>query len=232
MSLVINLRSLNVKFSLITIVCASFGILPYSSIVEANTYNGPTELSSQTFKELIINGPANLNKIKADSLTVKGLFNFSQLKVKGDTEISGPTSGEEGEFANVIIHGSFWGSKIKVANLDVDGDVTIEDFKISGNVNINGPLKAKKGSFNDINAVNTPIALYDVTVNNITVKKDNNKDSNTNAKSDDGNSNEIKLAGNTIVSGNITFESGDGIVFIRDKTAQLKGKIIGGKIKE
>lgn len=207
---------------------AGFGILSYSSILMASTFTGPTDLSSQEFKELVISGTAKLNEIKADSLTVRGPLNFNQLKIKGDTEISGPCSGEEGEFNNLAIHGTFWGSKIKIENLKVDGDVTIEDFKISGNVNINGPLKAKNGSFNDINTVNTPVALYNVQVNNITVKKDhgNTKD---NANEDN---NQIKLAGNTIVSGDITFESGDGIVFIRDKTAQLKGKIIGGKIKE
>jgi hypothetical protein len=89
------------------------------------------------------------------------------------------------------------------------------------------------GSFKDINTVQTPIALYDVTVNNIHVKKDSGWVRADNPKSEGyGQNNEIKLAGKTIVHGNITFESGDGVVYIRDKTAQFKGKVIGGKIKE
>jgi hypothetical protein len=194
-------------------------------MAEATTFNGPTELLSQELKELNINGPARLNAIKADSLKVNGSLYFNELKIKGKTEVSGPCNGEEGEFTNIVVHGPVEVSKIKAESLDVDGPVTIEDFKIKGDVNINGPLKAKNGSFNDLNTVHTPVQLYSVTVNNINVKKDRGHN-----KSD--NANEIKLAGNTVVSGNITFESGDGIVFIRDKTAQLKGKVIGGKIKE
>lgn len=224
-----------VKKTLFTIatIAIAISLLSNSSIIMADTFNGPTELSSQDFKDLNINGPANLSKITADSLTVRGPLNFTKVTVKGKTEIAGPTSGDEGDFKDVLIHGTFWGSKFNMANLHVDGDVTIENFKITGKVTINGPLKAKNGSFNNIETVNTPVALYNVNVNNITVNNNRKKDSDKNTKDDNtDNSNVVKLAGNTVVSGNITFESGNGIVFIRDKTAQLKGKVIGGKIKE
>lgn len=203
------------------IVCAALGMLSHGSIALATTFNGQTELSAQTFKELEINGSARLSEIRANSLTVKGSLDFKRLNVTGDTKVLGACSGEESDFKNLAIQGTFWGAKIRIVNLQVDGEVAIEDFTLNGEVNIKGPLKAKNGSFNNIDAVNAPIALYNVTVNNINVKKDNTN-----------NRNEVKLAGNTVVSGNITFESGEGIVFIRDKTAQLKGKVIGGKIKE
>lgn len=226
--------------ALLPIICA-LGILSYTPITHASTFNGATEISSQDFKELVINGPAKLNQITADSFTNNGPVNFTRLTVKGKTKISGPTSGEEADFEDLTIHGPFWGSKVTIANLYVDGDVALEDFKVKGTVNINGPLKAKNGSFNNINAVYEPVALYNVNVNNITIKdnkikskkgntsKDNNdKDKSTNENEENY---QIKLAGNTVVSGNITFESGNGIVFVRDKTAQIKGKVIGGKIK-
>lgn len=219
----------------LTFVC-TLSMLSYHSVTQATSFNGPTELSDKEFNELKINGPSRLINIKADSLILKGPANFTRIKVKGKSEISGASSGEEGEFSNLTIHGSFWGSKIEAKNLHVDGETALEEFKISDNVTINGPLKAKNGSFNNINAVNAPVALYNVTVNNITVKKrgrdedsDDDKNDNNNGN---GKNNEVKLAGNTVVSGNITFESGNGVVFIRDKTAQLKGKVIGGKIKQ
>jgi len=230
-----KLRFFNIKFSLLTVLYSSLGIFFYNGIVEAEktTFNGPVELSSQAFQELNINGPSTLHAIKADSLAVKGPLDFIKLKIKGKTEISGPCRGEDGEFGDVVIHGPFEGTKIIAESLHVDGTVALEDFKIKGNVSINGPLKAKVGSFQDINTVNTPVALYDVSVNNINVKKDSGKISNDPVNNEGyGKNNEIKLAGKTIVSGNITFESGDGVVFIRDKTAQFKGKIIGGKIRE
>lgn len=223
----------NIKSPFLNVICASLAILTWGFIAEATTLNGPTELSSQEFKELNINGPSTLHAIQADSLTVNGPLNFIKLKVKGKIEVSGPCSGVDGEFLDVVVHGPFEGTKISAENLNVDGPVALEDFNIKGDLNINGPLKAKVGSFKDINTVQTPVALYDVTVNNIHVKKDSGFVSANNPKSEGyGQNNEIKLAGKTIVSGNITFESGDGVVFIRDKTAQLKGKIIGGKIKE
>lgn len=218
------------NFSVMTILLACLGLFPYSTTTLADTFNGPTELSSQEFKELTINGPARLNKIKAGTLTVNGPINFNELKVSGDTKVEGPFSGEDGEFSNLLVRGPFWGSKLKLKNLKVEGDAALEDFSITGNIDVNGPLKVKNGSCHDISSAHTPIALYNVKVNNINVKKnsDTDKSSETNAS----DTNEIKLAGDTVVSGNITFDSGDGIVFIRDKTVQFKGKIIGGKLKD
>lgn len=202
----------------------------YSPITLSTEFKGITELSSRNFKDLKIDGAATLNSISVDALTVTGALNFNQLKVANKTEISGATSGENGRFQDLIIHGTFWGAKIQIENLEVDKETALEDFKITGNTNIHAPLKAKNGSFNNIDSAETPIALYNVTVNNIHVKMKQRSQNNTDENKT--NNNEVKLAGNTIVSGNITFESGDGIVFIRDKTASLKGKIIGGKLKE
>jgi hypothetical protein len=205
-------------------------MLSYSSITLGTDFIGPTVLSAQAFQALNIQGSATLSSITAHTLTITGPLNFKQLQVKNKTEISGATSGENGEFNNLIIHGTFWGSKIQIENLEVDQETVLEDFKISGDTTIDAPLKAKNGSFNNINATETPIALYNVTVNSILVKNKKNKQDSID--NDNTKSNEVKLAGNTVVSGNITFESGDGLVFIRDKTAVLKGKIIGGKLKE
>lgn len=228
-----KLPTFNILFSLFIITCGSLGIFSYSCIARATDFNGPIELSSEKFKELNINGPSTLHAIKADTLTVNGSLNFIQLSVKGKTEISGPCSGVDGEFADAVIHGPFEGTKINSESLHVDGPTALEDFKIKGNVKINGPLKAKVGSFKNIDSVQTPVALYDVKVNNINVPKDSRMNKDDNADNDGyAKNNEIKLAGKTIVSGDITFESGNGIVFIRDKTAQFKGKVIGGKIKE
>lgn len=211
-------------------ICA-FG-LSYIPFTYATTFNGATDISSQEFKELVINGPGKLNQIKADSYINNGPVNFTRLKVNGKTKISGPTSGEEGEFKDLIIHGAFWGSKVKIDNLTVDGEVALEDFQVNGNVNVNGPLKAKNGSFNNINAAYAPVALYNVKVNNITIKKESRKNRNDSSSNENDENNQIKLAGNTKVTGTITFESGNGVVFIRDKTAEFNGKVIGGKIKK
>lgn len=197
-----NIMVLNKK-SLSFSVALMVGML-YSTITFSTHFTGPTELTSQQFKDLTVQGP----------------LNFNGLQVQNKTEIFGPFSGENGVFNDLMVHGTCWGAKIQINHLEVDSETALEDFKVSGNVNIHAPLKAKNGRFNNIDAAQTPIALYNVTVNNITIKGKQN------------DIHEVKLAGNTVVSGNITFESGNGIVFIRDKTAILKGKIIGGHLKE
>lgn len=193
----------------------TLGMLSYSSMTLGTDFTGPTELSSQKFKELNVQGP----------------LNFKKLTVNNKTEITGNCSGENGKFSDLLIHGTFWGSNIQIKNLEVDKETALENFKISGNVNIHAPLKAKNGTFNNINAAEIPIALYNVKVNNIRVSA-KQQDKQSKSKDDNPENNELKLAGNTVVSGDITFESGDGVVFIRDKTAKLKGKIIGGKLRE
>lgn len=221
-------------------------LLSSHSTAFADNFTGPTDLSSKDFKDLNINGNSNLNQISADSLTVKGPLNFSRIKIKGDTNVEGATSGEEADFNNLAVRGSFWATKVEIQNLKVDGEAALENFKVRGKVDINGPLKAKNGDFfKDINAAHTPIALYNVTVDNINVKNSSpgdvdynntSKTGNTSNTNTNGNTNNddnvVKLAGNTVVNGNITFESGNGIVFIRDKTVQFKGKVIGGKIQQ
>lgn len=226
-------KSLPNKISVLSFICIFFLVFPWSFIAEAATENNPVELSTQEYKKLKVSGPTTLHAIRTDSLYVNGSLSFIQVVVNQKAEVLGPCSGVDGEFSDLDIHGPFDGTTIKTGNLTVNGPTAIEDFKITGNVNINGPLKAKVGSFMDISSVQTPIALYDVTVDNIHVKKDSGWVRADNPLSEGyGQNNEIKLAGKTIVYGDITFESGNGVVFLRDKTAQFKGKVIGGVVKE
>lgn len=225
--------TLNMRFPIRCLVFGSLALLACSVIAETTALNGPIELSSQDFETLTINGPATFHAIKADAVSVNGPLDFIKLKVNGKTNVSGPFTGVDGQFSDIIVHGPFEGTKIEADSLYIEGPVALLDFEIKGDVTINGPLKAKVGRFKNINTVQTPVALYDVTVNNINVKKDSGWVRPDNPKSEGyGQNNEIKLAGKTVVLGDITFESGEGVVFIRDKTAQLKGKVIGGKIRK
>lgn len=189
------------------------------SAAQAKTFDGPTTLSSQEFETLTINGPADLDRVKSNTLTVNGPLKFNEVKISAKTEVSGPSKGEEGKFGNVMINGPFEASKVKCDNLVVKGPVSLTKFTINGDTHIEGPLEAKKGTFNDIKSVTPPVLLQDIDIKNITIKKPSN-----------GKDDTLTLSGETTVSGNITFESGNGKVIMKDKDSTIKGKIIGGQL--
>ncbi len=83
------------------------------------------------------------------------------------------------------------------------------------NVKITGPLNAKRSQFKDITVAGASI-LEDVSVDNITFNKDKT----------------LTLSGKTTVSGNITFESGNGEVIIKGDNVKIKGQIKGGELKK
>src|SRR5260221_14188020 len=97
----------------------TIGFLAVNVAFAATTFNGITELSDKTFKDLVINGPATLTKIKADKLTVNGPLTFQEIEVSGNTEFSGPVKGTEAHFENLTVTGSIEADKMSCKNLTV-----------------------------------------------------------------------------------------------------------------
>jgi len=189
------------------------------NFVQAETFYGPADLSSKTYDNLTINGPADLKEIKTNSLNINGPLTFKGLEVKNNTSIKGPTKGKNGTFADLSIAGPLEARKMICNALEVKGPVSLTDFEVKGNAAISGPVAAQKGVFQDLTVYAPEITLKDVMVKNIVVKKlDKHHKKPT-----------IELQGKTIVSGNITFESGDGEV-TQEKGSKIEGKIMGGTL--
>jgi hypothetical protein len=184
----------------------------------AEVFFGNTRLNSNTYEQLTLNGPSDLQDIKTKSLTANGSLRFQNLEVTNEAIFNGSVSGENGIFDRLTIHGALEGRHIIIKTLEAWGPVSLTDSKIEGNVKIIGPLSATKSHLNDITVAGSS-SLEDVSVNNIFFNKKSNKKT-------------LTLSGNTVVSGNITFESGQGEVIVSGDNVKIQGKIKGGELKK
>lgn len=191
--------------------------------VFATTFNGITELTGKTFDDLTINGPATLTDIKAQTLNIHGPFDFKKIDVTKSSDVSGPMRGEEGHFANLSVTGSLEAEKITTETLSVIGPATLKYFTVKGHADIKGPLVSQKGHLQDVTYMSKG-DLTDTTVKNIVVKHNN-------AHADKHEKDVLELKGTTAVTGDITFESGQGEIITEGKDISISGKIKGGVLK-
>lgn len=193
----------------------SFCLLAFSSLTcQAETFNGPTTLEGRSFDELIINGPAELKKVKAKKLTVHGPLKFYEVEISGPTNLLGPAKGKKAIFQDISASGPFKAEKVVIEALKVSGPAHLEEFTVEGQTNIQGPLKAQKGVFGDLiagsKAGGESVSLHDVVAKDVTINR--------------GNQEEIlKLSGETVIRGKITFESGKGKVEEKGKKSPTQG---------
>lgn len=189
--------------------------------VFATTYNGPTNLSNQTLKDVVIHGPAQLTQVKADSLSVMGPLQFSDLQVSQDATVIGAVNNsQKGKFTALKITGPFNAKNIITDSLQVIGPVNVNGIIVSGDTVILGPLNAQNSRFNNITVTAERVNLVNVEVNNIYVKK-----TGTDVKPT------VILSGKTNVVGSIQFESKNGVVSIKGKST-VKGQVEGGETLE
>lgn len=189
-----------------------------SSLIQAETYNGPTELSNKRAKDIVINGPADLKNIEADTLTVKGPSNFENLTVNESSQFFGPVHGENGRLGNLTTKGPISGKNLIVNKLDVRGNVSVTRMEVKQNAEIRGALVAVDSKFRDLTIYADEIILEDVKMGNLLVKSEGTKVQN------------LILKGKTVISGNVTFEGGNGVIVKEGTSAIIKGNLQGGKL--
>ena len=207
------------KHLLIRLACSTLMI----QAAHAQSYVGLTNLEKTALHQAFFVGPTTLKEIKAESLSVIGPLEFHDLKVAKETKITGPVlESDKGIFGPLTVIGPVSAKEIQCAQLDVTGPVTLTDFKVSGATIIIGPLTATQGTFQDLtlSADLLPIILQDVETKNILIKMNKIHEQ----------VQTLRLKGKTIVKGDITFESGEGIIE-KDKGAQIHGKVIGATEK-
>src|SRR5262249_40203523 len=117
----------------------------------ATSYMGPTNLSKETLKEVIIHGPAQLQQIKADSLQVMGPLEFKDLQVAGNTTVIGAVSNSQsGKFNELKITGPFKVKQVEANTLQVIGQVDVDGIAVKGETVVFGPLAARNSKFQNI----------------------------------------------------------------------------------
>lgn len=114
------------------------------------------------------------------------------------------------------------GMKINVKGFcTVNGAAHLHDTKINGATIINGFLSARKSTFGNIISATKNMQLSDCHVSSITIKPHT-----------DSHKNDLQIIelNNTMVTGSITFQQGNGKVIAKNKTV-VKGNIVGGVLE-
>lgn len=168
----------------------------------ANEFNGLVKLENVELKTTRVNGNAEFKNSKFQSLTVNGKLNFKDLTVSGLVKINGTANGKNIECDRLIVYGNLEGYKIKV----------------NGESILVGYFNVYDSVFKELNVHSGKISLTNTSTNNIVIKTLKNKIKQ-----------QLILKGQTIVNGDVIFESGSGEVLL-DSQAKITGQIIGSKV--
>ena len=196
-----------------------FGMLLISS-AHTETFSGPTKLMMRFFDTLTVNGQANLKLVKTQTLTVNGTLTFSSLDVAQNAEINGPLKGNKGKFGDLTVHGPVEVTYVICNKLNVTGPVTASYLEVLDEAVIYGTLTADNSKLHNLTIETENFTLDAVRVDNIVVKSSSASKEQT-----------LILKGKTIISGDITFESGKGIVSVQGSEVQIKGHVKGATTK-
>lgn len=178
-------------------------------------FTGPTDLAFKVFDDLSIKGPAKLKMVKAKTLEVQGPLKFHNLAVAEKAIIKGAMQGDKGKFGPLEIEGFAEIDHVICDTLKVKGAVNANYLDVNKDAAIEGALHVHYGKFQNLIVKGNEITLEDVTINNIIISKNQPPSV-------------IILKGRTLVNGNITFESNDGVVTVENSEVLIKGEIIGG----
>lgn len=172
-----------------------------------------TKHQSDQFKKLSVLGPVELKNTQAKSLQIIGPLIFSNLKVHGETKITGPVEGKDGKFKNLAVTGPIEVITTYCQTLNVVGPVDGSGLHVQEETAIIGPLEAKNSTFKNITVTADTISFENCSANNIFIKTQKYPQT-------------LTLKGETVIAGNIVFESGQGKI-VKDKNVQIHGFIKG-----
>ncbi|MBL0941135.1 MAG: hypothetical protein IBJ00_00135 [Alphaproteobacteria bacterium] len=168
-------------------------------------------------------GFARYEKKNISKVQVYGPAVFEGTTVTETAQISGPMNAEDARFKNLVVNGpcNLKGSFINEAVLN--GPVKVQKVTVTGKIEINGPLKARDSHFKGpISIAARKITFEGSDATNLELRTSRN------AEDKKG---QIVILKNSIISGNITFEEGNGKVFLT-RGSKVKGQVKGGQLIE
>ncbi len=201
----------------------------------AKTVNGDLNLDHANLDHVTVNGNAKLTDSKFQSLHVHGHLKFSQVGIADTLVVNGSAEGnglrcrsakidgalEVDKFTAEKAHisGAFIGNDTIIhQNMTVDGELDGRHMTVDGQAIVHGKLNLENSDFHTIEVSSDYCLLQNTRATHIIFKH---------MKS--GRVQKLILNGQTIISGDIDFETGSGEVIL-DQQAVIKGKITGGKI--
>lgn len=189
-----------------------------SSFAHAEVVNGAASVNEKRLKFLEINGSATFKDLKiADYMKVNGSATGKNLQVK-TLEVNGSLTAKYLIINDMIVSGaaSLREALIK-GSLSVNGSLKCEQIKVQGKTSIAGDLKVSSGEFQDIEIKSDLAEIIRSKANNIVFSNQQVAQK------------ILELKSGTTVSGNVTFKSGKGTVYLYDGS-KIGGTVEGGEV--
>ncbi|MBS0287656.1 MAG: hypothetical protein JSR17_10190 [Proteobacteria bacterium] len=186
-----------------------------------NMQFGNTGLTAVEVKNLHHSGKLLVKKIKVtDGTLVNGFFEAVDSQFNKDTVINGNIDAKTSSFNVLSVNGNVKFNTVVVSGpATVNGKVTAEKSDFKNTLTIHGHLDAKETTFGKkITITNVETDLENCKVTDILVQKSGNE------------AQKLSLKG-TSVSGDITFESGKGVIEQDDKSS-IGGKVTGAQVEK
>lgn len=200
-----------------------------SSIAFAGNISGDIRKEGASLENVRLDGFADLKNMKFHSLAVNGHLRSFDIKIDRRLDVNGSADVRKLKCRNFIIHGSINGESVRAnegivhgtaifsdievrKNIDIYGSLSGKDMKVSGKTNVYGNMSVENSKFGDVQLESETAHFIGTNVRNIVIKASKKHKKQT-----------ITLKGNTIISGSVIFESGNGEI-IMDDTAKILGE--------
>jgi len=172
-------------------------------------------------------GAKTLQNTKLKNFIGYGDIALYDSTVSGTVTVYGDMQTNNVRINDTIIYGSAQLHDTDVKNrLSIYGEAFLINSKVNGDSTIFGTVDTNNTVFRgDITAATSKFTLLDTQTKGITIQKfkdKNKKDKNVNQI--------IRILGKSVINGDITFETGGGIIELGSQ-ATINGKVTGGMLK-
>ncbi len=202
------------------------GNLALDEVKVTGELSGSGELTAKKsrFGSLTWKGPVKLDESSVlGTTTINGdKVELKETKINGNLEVRGTDKGQttldQVTVENQVIgNGTLHLTKGRIGGFDWKGATTITECHVGKQANFTGPLSLETCTFSgSIIATSTMVHLNAVEVNgNLLIPETGQNEAQT-----------VVLTGGSIIKGNITFASGQGIVK-KEGDSKIEGKVIG-----
>lgn len=203
---------------LISAIVLVFHFINQLAYAKTQNIDGSANLENTTLENFTINGTLNFKDLVIqEELHVSGWLEGKNLNAK-KIEIDGSFEGENIKSENLIISGSFSGVGVKVKDiLKVDGSLSGSNIVVQGATKVAGVMSVSGSEFVSIELETEKSDLTASKAKTILVKEDKTKVQ------------KLELRKKTIISDDVTFESGKGEVYLYDGS-EILGKVRGAVV--
>jgi cytoskeletal protein CcmA (bactofilin family) len=200
----------------------------------ANYFFGNTKIENENFDNATVQGGANLKNIHLQSLTVHGALKFNDLKIHDHLHVEGSASGEKLNCNIFNVNGSLTGQNITSSSATIHGALSVHSLTVTNDLKVNGSLighsivvSGKTSVSGTLSALNSNFKDIEIESHKATFENSNAR--NILIKSVKTRPQTLTLKGLSTISGDIIFESGDGIIHA-SKNVKISGNIKGARV--